>query len=243
MSLTSKKAVLGAAILVASLAANVGLARACLEFYRREQRVRLHPTHPVPAPVVSPAEKSLVLLLGDSRIQEWPALRDPRFVTVNAGGGGETTAQIRLRAAATLDAVAPRLVVLQAGINDLKAIGALPDAANEIEQQCLSNLSALVELCRQRGAQVVVLPILAAAQPSLARLPVWSSEIEAARGRVNAELRKRFGATPGVALLGDDLLHPDTSTDYRDTLHLRPQAYTKLESAALKAIEGLIASR
>ena len=238
MSFTTKAA-LKWALLVISLAANVGLGVACLEFYRREQRVRLHPTVSVPA--TSPtAEKPLVLFLGDSRMQEWPALPGHRFVTVNAGGGGETTAQIRLRAAATLDAIAPRLVVIQAGINDLKAIGALPDAAPEIEQQCLANLSALVELCHQRGARVVLLPILAAAQPSLVRRVVWSSEIEAARVRVNAALRKRFGGAPGVAMLDDDLVLADTAADYRDTLHLRPAAYVKLQNPTVKALEALL---
>jgi len=230
------------ALLVMSLAANVALVVACLEFYRREQRVRLHPTFPVPSAITAPVDKPLVLFLGDSRMQEWPALPAHRFATVNAGGGGETTAQIRLRASATLDAVAPRLVVLQAGINDLKAIGALPDAATEVEQQCLANLSALVQLSRERGAKVVLLPILPAAQPSLVRLPVWSSGIEAARLRVNAALRQRFSAAPGVAMLNDDLVVADTAADYRDTLHLRPSAYVKLERAAVSALEALLSS-
>lgn len=236
------RAALSWGLLVTSIGANVALAVACLELYRREQRVRLHPTFPVPTSVASPADKQLVLFLGDSRMQEWPALPADSFVTVNAGGGGETTAQVRLRAAPTLDAIAPRLVVLQAGINDLKAIGALPDAAREIEQQCLANLSALVELCRQHGARVVLLPILPAAQPSLARRPVWSSDIEAARVRVNAALRNRFGTAAGVAMLADNLVIADTAADYRDTLHLRPTTYVKLESAAVKALETLLST-
>ncbi len=236
------RAALRWALLLTSLGANVGLAVACLEFYRREQRVRLHPTLPVPTAVGSPAERPLVLFLGDSRMQEWPALPADRFVTVNAGGGGGATAQIRLRAPATLDAVAPRLVVLQAGINDLKAIGALPDAASDIEQQCLANLSALVELCRERGARVVLLPVLPAAQPSLVRRLVWSSAIEAARERVNAGLRQRFTGAAGVALLGDNLVVADTASDYRDTLHLRPATYVKLESATVKALESLLST-
>jgi lysophospholipase L1-like esterase len=227
------------AVLAASLVANVGLLLSCLELYRREQRVRLFPTFPVPAAPTRSAGRARVLFLGDSRMQEWPALPGDRFVTVNAGGGGETTAQIRLRAAATLDAVHPEFVVLQAGINDLKAIGALPDLAKETETKCLANLSALVDLCRERGARVVLVPILPAALPSLARRLVWSSEIDAARTRVNAALRRRFASAAGVALLDEHLLRADTAADYRDTLHFRPEAYRKLEAAALKAIEAL----
>jgi lysophospholipase L1-like esterase len=224
---------------VASLAANVGLALGCLEFYRRELRVRLHPTFPVPAAVAATEGRAQVLFLGDSRMQEWPDLPRGRFATVNAGGGGETTAQIRLRATATLDAVRPQLVVLQAGINDLKTIGALPEVANDTEARCLANLIALVGLCRERGARVVLVPILPAAQPSLARLPVWSSEIDQARRRVNAALRKRFDGAVGVALLDERGLGLDTTADYRDTLHFRSETYTRLEAAALKAIEAL----
>jgi lysophospholipase L1-like esterase len=172
-------------------------------------------------------------------MQEWPDLPRDRFATVNAGGGGETTAQIRLRAAPTLEAVRPQFVVLQAGINDLKTIGALPDVAHDTEMACLANLSALVELCRERGARVVLVPILPAAQPSLARLPVWSSEIDAARRRVNAALQKRFDGAAGIVLLDERSLGIDIAVDYRDTLHFRAQAYSKLEAAALKAIDAL----
>lgn len=229
--------VLGWSVLAASLSANVALALSSLEFYRREQRVRLHPTLPVPPVVARTEGRAQVLFLGDSRMLEWPNLPRDRYVTVNAGGAGETTAQIRLRAAATLDAVQPEFVVLQAGINDLKTIGALPDLASETEAKCLANLSALVELCRERGARVVLVPVLETAEPGLARRLVWSSEIEAARRRVNAALRKRFTGAPGVALLDDAVLRADT--DYRDTLHFRAQGYVKLEAAALKALSGL----
>jgi len=231
--------VVGWGALAASLAANVGLAGACLELYRREQRVRLHPTFPVPAAAAPPAGRVQVLFLGDSRMQEWPDLPSERFATINAGGGGETTAQIRLRAAATLDAVRPQFVVLQAGMNDLKTMGALPDVAHDTEAACLTNLSALVALCRERGARVVLVPILPAAKPSLVRLPVWSSEIDAARRRVNAALRKRFASAAGIALLDERALGMDTAADYRDTLHFRAETYTKLEAAALKAIAAL----
>jgi lysophospholipase L1-like esterase len=231
--------IVGWGALAVSLTANAALALGCLEFYRREQRVRLHPTFPVPAAVARPEGRALVLFLGDSRMADWPDLPKDRFVTVNAGGGGETTAQIRLRTAATLDAVRPEFVVFQAGVNDLKAIGALPDSAQDIEAKCLANLSALVELCRERGARVVLVPILPAAQPSLARRLVWSSEIEAARLRVNTALRKRFGSAAGIVLLDEHILTADTSVDYLDTLHFRPEAYPKLEAAALKALEAL----
>jgi lysophospholipase L1-like esterase len=224
-------------LVVVSLAANVVLVAACFELYRREQRVRLHPTFPIPAATPRQEQRTQVLFLGDSRMQEWPDLPQARFVTVNAGGGGETTAQISLRAAATLDAVQPELVVLQAGINDLKTIGALPDQAQRIEQQCLANLIALVDSCRARGARVVLVPVLPTAAPSLARRLVWSSEIDAARQRVNAALRQRFAGVAGVTLLDPQLLQPDTASDYRDTLHFSPQGYAKLEAATLQALQ------
>jgi lysophospholipase L1-like esterase len=233
------RALLGWGLLAASLLANVGLAFACREFYRREQLVRLHPTFPVPAPIARTEGRTQVLFLGDSRMEQWPDLPSNRFATVNAGGGGETTAQIRLRAAATLDAARPDLVVLQAGVNDLKTLGALPHRARETEARCLANLIALVDLCRERGARVVLVPILPASRPGLARRLVWSSEIDAARRRVNAALRRRFDGTAGVALLDEHILRPDSSADYRDTLHFRPEAYSKLEAATLKAFETL----
>jgi lysophospholipase L1-like esterase len=222
-----------------SLALNVALLLASLELYRREQRVRLHPALPVPSAVARAGPRAQVLFLGDSRMQEWPDLPRDRFVTVNAGSGGETTAQIVLRAAATLAAVQPELVVVQAGVNDLKTIGALPEMARETEAKCLANLLALVTLARERGARVVLVPILPATEPSLLRRLVWSSEIDAARRRVNAALRKRLTGVTGVALLDEHVLRADTTTDYRDTLHFSQKGYAKLEAATLKAIAGL----
>ena len=226
----------GGVALVASVAANAGLSYACREFYRREQIVRLFPTTAPPSTRPRTEGRTQVLFLGDSRMEAWPAFPADRFVTVNAGVSGQTTAQIRLRAAATLDAVRPELVVLQAGMNDLKTIGALPDIAQETEANCLLNLSTLVELCRERGARVVLVPIFPAARPSLARRLVWSSGIDAARRRVNAGLRERFRGDAGVAVLDDDLLRPNVEGDYLDTLHFRPEGYAKLQAAALKAI-------
>jgi lysophospholipase L1-like esterase len=129
-------------------------------------------------------------------------------------------------------------VIVQAGVNDLKAIGALPDLARDIEARCLANLSSLVELCRQRGARVLLVPILPTAEPSLVRRVVWSSEIDAARQRVNTALRRRFEAVADVALLDAHILRPDDA-DYRDTLHFTPAAYVKLETAALEALRRL----
>jgi lysophospholipase L1-like esterase len=226
---------LGWLLFAASLVVNVALVITCLKFYRRELGVRLHPTSSVPANLARTEGRPQVLFLGDSRMQEWPALGPTRFVTVNAGAGGETTMQVRLRAAATLDAVRPEFVVLQAGVNDLKTIGALPGMAVETEATCLANLNALVELCRERGARVVLVPILPTSRPSLARRLIWSSEIDAARRRINSALKKRFHGVSGVALLDENLLSPDTG-DYRDTLHFSAAGYAKLEAATLKAI-------
>jgi lysophospholipase L1-like esterase len=232
------RGLLGWLLFALSLVANFGLGLSCLKLYRRELGVRLHPTGPVPVNVARAEGRTQVLFLGDSRMEEWPELARARFATVNAGVGGETTAQVRLRAAATLDAVRPEFVVLQAGVNDLKSIGALPGMAVETEEQCLANLIALVELCRERGARVVLVPVLPTSRPSLARRPIWSSEIDAARRRVNAALRTRFQGAPGVAVLEDNLLRPD-SADYRDTLHFSATGYAKLEAATLKSMAAL----
>lgn len=85
---------------------------------------------------------------------------------------------------------------------------------------------------------MVLVPVLPAARPSLARRLVWSPEIDAARQRVNQQLRRRFAAAERVALLDEQILRPDTAADYRDTLHFKPEAYAKLEAATLRAIAG-----
>lgn len=208
------------------------IARYC---YARELRVRLQPTGGVPVSERGRPDGLRVLLLGDSRMAFWPDLPTNQFLTINAGVAGETTSQILLRLPAVLSNSHPGVVILQAGINDLKALGVFPEQGSAIQSRCLENLSEMVRASRQSGAKVVLVLVIQPGGIGWTRRLVWSDQIPEAVRQVNLALRQKFEHFEGVKVLDPALLLGvgRVEEDYRDELHLTPTAYKKLEAGLL----------
>ena len=211
-------------------------------FYGRELAVRLQLNMWSPARHTGSPGGVRVLFLGDSRAEQWPALPADRFQTINAGVGGETTAQVLLRTRRLLTEEHPALVVIQAGINDLKAIGVLPRSAPTIQAHCLSNLVAMVRECQDQGAGVVITLIFPPGPVDWERRLFWSPRIAPVVREINTELSLQFAPKSGVVILDTaNLLTPQEY--YQDTLHLRPAAYTNLQAALLPLLDKVLANR
>jgi lysophospholipase L1-like esterase len=215
------------AILLAAVFWLVWTLRASYESRLRQQIW----TSRVPEPTVisnSPgAVGRTVLLLGDSRMAQWGLPQLAQWRVVNAGTGGFTTGQIRLCAPALLDQFHPDVVVLQAGINDLKFLGLRPGMSSQVVAVALSNITAIVNDTTQRHCQIILLTTWPPGQLSLARRVVWSEAVSAAVAQLNGQLQKLDSAERGIRVV--DLfrqagLKPDVEF-YRDTLHLKPEAY------------------
>jgi lysophospholipase L1-like esterase len=226
---------------IASLAANLALFRGLKHFYTRELLVRLRPVgggHIVRAG--DPAGPR-ILFLGDSRAADWPALSDRRLFNINAGAPGETTEQIRLRTEALLLAEKPSVVIVQAGINDLKAIGVLPGSADDIRRKCAANLGEIAQLCRRRHARVVLTLVLPPGKVPWWRRPFWSAQIQSAVNEVNDNVAHEFAGVREIAVLDLEQIlgsKPGDPRDYRGTLHLTPAAYAKFEPVLLRLLDG-----
>lgn len=231
-------AALVVAALVASLIANVIFYFAAKSFYIREARARLHPTGAPPYPVSGNADQPSILLLGDSRVAQWP-LESELFRVTNAGIGNETTAQICLRAKDALNAAKPACVVIESGINDLKTIPLFPGQREIIKQNCTDNILKLVDQATAVGAKVLVLSILPTSKPEFIRRLVWSDEIARAVTSVNQELKAKLANVPNARFLDltDQVV---TETDFVDTLHFTPSFYRKISPMVLELIEAQI---
>jgi lysophospholipase L1-like esterase len=234
-----------AGLLVLSLGANALLVRAALTYFAGELAIRFDPAglkmyeadrarDPPPGPVL--------LYFGDSRARMW---NEPDslagFHVVNRGIGNQTTAQILMRVDSDVVPVHPSVVVLEAGVNDLKAIPQFPERRAEIVAECESNLERIVNACRRTGATVVVVSVFDIGDVALWRRPFWSDDVASAVRDVNAFLPRLAG--PGIhffdaapVLGGPGRVQHEYQLDY---LHLAPAGYRALDGRLVPLLAAL----
>ena len=174
-------------------------------------------------------------MLGDSRMGMWKDFAPDQVHAFNAGVGNETTAQIGLRARAAVERVKPSVIVIEAGINDLKAIPLLPHAQRKIEDDCVEHLMGLVKLGRESGAAVVVMSVLPAGRVEWSRRLVWSAAVAESVQAVNRKLAARCLGDTSVRFLN---LSPEVQArDYVDTLHFNAGFYARISPMVVQAID------
>lgn len=217
-------------------------------------------------PSVSPKDpaRCRLVLLGDSRAREWsPPLRSD-LDWINRGMDGQSTAQVLGRWRSLL-ALAPDVVVIQVGVNDLWRQQALLERGEERFREQLrlrlgglamppeetwAKLRQLLDEMGRAKLRVVVVTIFPMG-PSSSESP-WLDLSERSANPDEADpvsqqiamLNQRLLALrePGVtvfdagAILGDD--RGDRNPSYwRDRLHLSEQGYRALDRGLLAAID------
>ncbi|MBP7692362.1 MAG: hypothetical protein KA764_10615 [Anaerolineales bacterium] len=181
----------------------------------------------------------VIVFFGDSRAADWPAPALAHGTVINRGIGAQTTAQVLGRFQAHVAPLKPQVVVIQAGINDLKTIPLFPEQKAAIIQACQDNLRQIVALALNTGARVVVTTIFPLGALPLERRLFWSDDVAAAIAEVNAYLATLAGERVTVLDTGAVLVNSEGSVDpqySRDFLHLNPAGYAALN----QAIAGLI---
>jgi lysophospholipase L1-like esterase len=239
-------ALVGLALAV-SAPANLLLVQSSNRYFATVSAVRLDPGGlkvyaAERARVESPTRPRLVLF-GDSRALMWPApsaLDD--FEVINRGIGNQTTAQILMRVDDDVAPLHPSVVVLEAGVNDLKAIAEFPERRDEIVASCEENTRRIVERCRALGARVVVVTVFGIGDVTLWRRLFWSSEVDAAVKQVNrflptlvAEQVALLDADPVLAGERGRIL-PAYQVDF---LHLTPAGYAALDTRLVPVVRGM----
>jgi lysophospholipase L1-like esterase len=235
-------AVVGLSVgLAALLAANVTLFRMGRSFYCEMNAVRLDPLgltsyarEEVPAP--APNQRRVVFF-GDSRALMWstPAAL-PAYQFVNRGVGRQTTAQILNRFDHDVPPLHPDVVVLEMGVNDLKAIPVLPERRDEIVAAAKHNIREVVAKTRALGARVVLFTVFPLGSVPLTRELFWSDEVARSIAELNAFVDTL--ACDGATVLHADEVLADESGRVRspfslDMLHLTPLGYAALNEHEL----------
>ncbi|MBN8618251.1 MAG: SGNH/GDSL hydrolase family protein [Anaerolineae bacterium] len=236
-----------AVALAGSLLANHYLFTVAAGYYLQLNQQRLDPLAlsalmPTAPPLQSGQQR--LVLMGDSRAQDWPmppAL--PQFQFINRGIGGQTTAQIVGRFDAHVAPLRPQVLLLQLGVNDLKTIPMFPDQRATIVADVLVNTRQMVDQTRAWGGVVILTTIFPVTEASFERrLFFWSDDVSRSIQEVNQVLRSRASESILVLdahslLLGaDGLTRPEFALD---TLHLNAAGYAHLNTALRPILTAL----
>lgn len=187
-----------------------------------------------------------VLLIGDSRVADWPelVLRDyvgPESRLLILGVPGETSRATACR----IQGIAPHLrastVVIMTGINDLAIAGSFTpfqrSRQEEIERQLVQNLAASVEQLKRGGNQVVVLSIVPPIHLDLRRRTLWGSGVPASAERVmEGVLAEGVWMLDLAPVFYDQQAQRWRDELTRDALHWNPQGYKSLTEYLFNAL-------
>lgn len=187
----------------------------------------------------SPAAGQIrVVFFGDSRASMWPAPDLAGYQFINRGIGNQTSAQALGRFDRDVASLRPQIVIVQIGINDLKAIPLFPEQQTAIVADCEANIRQMVERARTLDATVILTTLFPLGEVPLERRPFWSPAVAGAVDEVNEFIRSLAG--DGIIVLDAvPILADETGTarrEYsRDLLHYNATGYEAL-NAALKEV-------
>jgi acyl-CoA thioesterase-1 len=183
----------------------------------------------------------LIVMFGDSRIDSWnPGPRVEGYDLANRGIAGETTAQMLYRFQSDVLALRPRVVIMQAGINDMLAAGLAPAAEAQIFAKTVANLLVMVGQAKSSGIQVILLTIIPPAEPGILRRLLWSDRIALLVAEANRQLAL-LHAPPLVHVIDTQRVLQTAPGVWKsnvilDTLHLAPAGYAELDSAVVRVL-------
>jgi lysophospholipase L1-like esterase len=187
-----------------------------------------------------------IILFGDSRIAYWyPELYFPYCTIVNEGKRGQTTTQLKLRLEKDVLSYEPDVVVIQAGINDLKTIGLFKKQKESIIKNCIANLSYIIERITSENARVIVLTIFPTGKPGLIRTWFWPKDIDEARAKINDTLKIKHSKIINVIdvdsiLGGKKYIRAEFKSDM---LHINKSGYEKLNQLLQPYMQKLLADQ
>ncbi|PTN36519.1 GDSL-type esterase/lipase family protein [Desulfonatronum sp. SC1] len=236
------------ALLVLSLFISVLLARQCWNSYHSLHIARLDtlgqltfPEEEKPQSEIGPA----VLFFGDSRAAAWPSpdLSQEGFRIINRGIGGQTTAQVRSRFERHVLGLDVDVLILQVGVNDLRAIAAFPHQREVILQETVTNIGWMVERATENDIHVVLSTIFPLGKLWLPRKLLLSDTVSTAIQEVNGHLKAMGGAS--VTLLDTETILAGNDGEvlraYReDYLHINSRGYAALNHELAGIIQDLV---
>jgi lysophospholipase L1-like esterase len=187
-----------------------------------------------------------IAFLGDSRALSWPKPKPSTSLPltfINLGVSGQTTSQTLHRfqyLKTTMDV--PDIVVIQAGINDLKTIPLFPEQKQQIVSNCQANLTNLVSLIVNSGSQVVISTIFPVGTISPVRSLFWSQDVDDAIEQCNSSIRSLSSSRVHVLESSDILAGRNRRVlqQYqKNFLHINSSGYSQLNLSLGSLLESI----
>jgi lysophospholipase L1-like esterase len=183
----------------------------------------------------------VVVFFGDSRAQSWPAPDLGPYTFVNRGIGNQTSAQVAQRFKDHVEPLRPQIIVVQVGINDLKAIPLFPERKETIVANCQENIGQIVADAARLGATTILTTILPVGRVPVERRLFWSDDVALAVDEVNGYIRSLEGEDviilDAFAVVADE--RGVAQSEYSsDLLHLNAAGYEALN----KELVGMLAA-
>lgn len=191
-------------------------------------------------------DRPRIVLIGDSRIAQWPTSAWPEnWEVINRGIGGETAAQLELRFDDDAIALDPDVIVIEAGINDLVAASFMDEVVSQsFADKTVKIFRRLVENAINSGHRTLVATIIPPARPDILRLLVWNESVRDLVKQANADLLKtKLPNEAGVIDFSTQLIDADATVadKYRlDTLHLNEAGYERLTAILIDRVQSML---
>jgi len=184
----------------------------------------------------------LLILFGDSRVAQWrPKPEISGYHVINHGIAGETTEQMKYRFQKDVLDLKPKVVFIQAGINDLVAAVSLVDKEKIILDNLKNNIKYFVQQANDTGVRVILSTIIRPASPPWYRRMVWSNRISSMVVETNKFIRYFAGYDNTEVLDVDMILTPTqdplSSRFAADTLHFKQTVYEVINTELLKVLK------
>jgi lysophospholipase L1-like esterase len=232
-----------------SFLGNIFLFSSALHYYRLLGKAKLDPLglnslNPIVNKTHRDNSLSTVAFLGDSRALSWPIPSTSLPITfINLGVSGQTTSQTLLRFQyLKTNMVVPDLVIIQAGINDLKTIPLFPAQQQQIISNCQKNLTDLVSLVVNSGSQVIISTIFPVGTISPVRSLFWSQDVDDAIDKCNSSIRSLSSSRVHVLESSDILAGRNRRVlqQYqKNFLHINSSGYSQLNISLGSLLESI----
>lgn len=207
----------------------VGLTIGGLRELRNTAELRADPLGTAVLAPALEASDSPVLLLGDSRVADWSPRPTIGGIEADAIGlPGLTAAQLAAAVSARPPGLTGRTVLVQVGVNDLKALGYTDRSPDEVLGALRANLRTIHEALAAQGARPVVLTIVPPGPVPFSRRFIWTELIDRSVAGINRELAEG-SIVPASAVIdlrdlvgAEDGLLPEFAAG---ALELTPEGY------------------